>query len=119
MNVLLTFDVELWCGGWADLDRNFPDAFTRYVYGRSSKGDYALPATLQILSEYGLRATFFVEPLFAYRFGVEPLREIVGLILAAGQDVELHLHSELTDEATPAILEFQSTRRPYLSHYSL
>ena len=77
MNVLLTFDVEVWCDGWSDLDRNFKHLFPRYVYGRSRRGAFALPKTLEILDAHGLRATFFVEPLFAYRFGIEPLAEIV------------------------------------------
>ena len=47
MNIYLTFDVEIWCGGWDDLDSRFPSSFQRYVYGRSRKGDYALPKTLE------------------------------------------------------------------------
>ena len=49
VKVYLTFDIEVWCGGWKDLDAKFPASFERYVYGRSSAGDYALPKTLEIL----------------------------------------------------------------------
>jgi peptidoglycan/xylan/chitin deacetylase (PgdA/CDA1 family) len=119
VNVLLTFDIEIWCGGWDDLDRRFPAAFDRYVYGRSRRGDYALPMTLQILKEHGIKATFFVEPLFACRFGMAPLQEIVGLIREAGQDVQLHVHPEWTDEARPPILANASAKRQHLFHYSL
>lgn len=118
MNVLLTFDVEIWCDGWSDLDGSFPKAFSRYVYGRSSRGDCALPLTLRILNEHGLRGTFFVEPLFACRFGLDRLREIVDLVVSAGQDVQLHLHPEWADEARPPLLGGVSSKRPDLSQYS-
>ncbi len=119
MDVFLTFDVEIWCDGWSDLDRKFPDAFRRYVYGRSRHGDCALPLTLRILQDHGLRGTFFVEPLFAMRFGLEPLREVVGLLLSAKQDVQLHLHPEWVDEASPPLLPAATSKRPNLSQYSL
>jgi hypothetical protein len=118
LNVFLTFDVEIWCDGWDDIDVQFPSAFARYVYGRSSKGSFALPATLEVLQEYECRGTFFVEPLFACRFGMDHLTEIVGLIRRAGQDVQLHLHPEWTDEARPPILEGSTTKRQHLFQYS-
>jgi hypothetical protein len=55
MNVYLSFDIEVWCGSWDDLDGRFPASFERYVYGRSPKGDYALPKTLEILAKNGLK----------------------------------------------------------------
>ena len=38
MNVYLTFDVEVWCNDWTQLDARFPASFDRYVYGRSARG---------------------------------------------------------------------------------
>jgi len=119
MNVYLTFDIEIWCNGWSDLDRTFPPAFDRYVYGRSAHGDYALPKTLDILNRHGLRGVFFVEPLFATRFGLRPLQTIVQLIRDAGQEVQLHLHPEWTDEALVPLIEHCQTKRQHLSHYTL
>lgn len=69
MNVYLTFDIEVWCNGWDNLDA-FPKHFERYVFGRSRHGEYALPKTLEILNRYDLKGVFFVEPLFAARFGL-------------------------------------------------
>jgi hypothetical protein len=100
LNVYLTVDTEIWCQGWENLDEVFPAYFRKYVYGPTARGEYALPATLSILGEHGLPAVFFVEPLFSARFGIEPLREMVGLILAAGQEVQLHLHTEWLDEVS-------------------
>ncbi len=119
MKVHLSFDVEIWCDGWDDLDRKFPAQFERYVYGRSAAGDFALPHALKVLRQYDLPAVFFVEPLFAGRFGVEPLREIVGLIQDAGQEVQLHLHPEWSDEIQPRPFEAAHTKRQHLSYYTL
>src|SRR5262245_19719989 len=55
LDVFFTVDVEIWCDGWDDLDRKFPSAYQRYVYGPTRDGDYALPATLKILNDHGLR----------------------------------------------------------------
>ncbi len=119
MNIYLTFDVEVWCNGWNDLDAVFPGHFQRYVFGRSRHGDYALPKTLEILNRHGLKGVFFVEPLFAARFGTEHLATIVKLIHDAGQEVQLHIHPEWTDEISPPIIENVSRKRQHLSHYTV
>lgn len=118
MNVLLTFDIEVWCNSWTTLEEDFPTSFERYVFGRSRKGDYALPKTLEILDRHGLRGVFFVEPLFAARFGLEPLATIVELIRQAGQEIQLHLHPEWTDEATTPLLPNVTAKRQHLSYYT-
>ena len=119
MNVFLTFDIEVWCNGWSDLDGAFPGSFERYVYGHSHHGDYALPKTLEMLKRHGLAGVFFVEPLFASRFGAAHLEVIVKLIRDAGQEVQLHLHPEWTDEAREPIIENCHTKRQHLSYYTL
>jgi len=118
MNVFLTFDVEIWCNDWKSLDERFPAAFERYVYGRSAAGDYALPKTLEILNRHGLRGIFFVEPLFAARFGERHLETVTRLITDAGQEVQLHLHPEWTDEIRPAIFPDKPFKRQHLFQYS-
>lgn len=119
MNVFLTFDVEVWCNNWANLDGAFQGSFERYVYGSSPHGDYALPQTMAILNRYGLKGVFFVEPLFATRFGVEYLEIIVKLIRAAGHEIQLHLHPEWTNEAKVPIIQNSSTKRQHLCYYTL
>ncbi|ADE16271.1 polysaccharide deacetylase [Nitrosococcus halophilus Nc 4] len=98
LNVFFTVDVEIWPEGWDRLDERFPGAFRRYIYGPTGRGDYGLPMTLQILNDHGLRGAFFIEALFALRFGIQPLTEIVGLIQGAGHEVHLHLHPEWVDK---------------------
>lgn len=119
MNVHLTFDIEVWCNGWTNLDSEFATCYPRYVYGHSKHGDYALPKTLEILNHYGLHGVFFVEPLFSARFGVGYLEQIVRLIDDAGQEVQLHLHSEWTDEISPPIIPNLTGKRQHLIYYSL
>ncbi|CAH9017592.1 polysaccharide deacetylase [Candidatus Nitrosacidococcus sp. I8] len=119
MNVFFTFDVEVWCNSWNSLDQDFPTSFDRYIFGRSAKGEYALPKILDTLSKYDLKGVFFVEPLFAARFGVEYLAKIVTLIQSAGQEVQLHLHPEWTDEARNALLEGVTSKRQHLTQYNL
>lgn len=119
MRVVLTFDVEIWCGSWSELDARFPSAFERYVYGRSSAGDYALPKTLEVLNRHGITGVFFVEPLFAVRFGLRYLEDIVRLIRSANQDVQLHLHPEWTDELRPLPFSGASVKRQHLYQYDL
>jgi peptidoglycan/xylan/chitin deacetylase (PgdA/CDA1 family) len=118
LTVYLTFDVEVWCNGWLDLDAKFPESFDRYVYGRSRHGEYALPKTLEILANHGLRGVFFVEPLFSARFGQAFLDTIVDLIRQHGQEVQLHLHPEWTDEIHPPLIENVAAKRQHLSYYS-
>ncbi|MBI3369388.1 MAG: polysaccharide deacetylase [Burkholderiales bacterium] len=119
MKVVLSFDVEVWCDGWDRLDEKFPASFERYVFGHSSHGDYALPKTLEIMNRHGLVGVFFVEPLFAARFGQQHLRTIVELITDAAQDVQLHLHPEWADEIQPMLIPGAHAKRQHLNLYTL
>ena len=94
VQVFITVDVEIWLGGWDRIEERFPKAFEQYVYGPTSQGQFGLPRKLNILNEYGVKADFFIEGLFASIFGINPLQEIVGLVLDAQQGVQLHLHPE-------------------------
>lgn len=119
MNVFLTFDIEVWCNDWKALDERFPAAFDRYIFGRSAAGAYALPKTLEVLGKHGLKGVFFVEPLFSARFGPRYLETIVKMIQEAGQEVQLHLHSEWTDEIRPPVFPDKPFKRQHMFHYTL
>lgn len=47
---------------------------------------------LATLAEFGLKACFFVDPMPALLYGLDPIKRVVGSILDAGQEVQLHLH---------------------------
>ena len=119
LNVFFTVDVEIWCNGWHDIDARFPAAFQNYVYGNPASGEVALRYKLQQLKEHGLHGVFFVEPLFATRFGIAPLAEIVGLIREYGQEVQEHLHTEWVCESHVPLIEAAKPRRQFLRQFSL
>ncbi|MCP5227809.1 hypothetical protein [Accumulibacter sp.] len=119
LDVFFTVDVEIWCDGWQRLDERFPHAFRQYVYGPTSKGNYGLPYQIEVLNAHGLTATFFVEPLFATRFGNEPLAEIVGLLKEGAQESQLHLHTEWVDEAREPLLPNIRGKMQHLRQFSL
>ena len=119
LKVFLTTDVEVWCGDWRRLQTRFATAFRRHIYGSTPNGDYGLPLQLKVLNDHGLRGVYFVEALFAGRFGVEPLAEVLGLISAAKQDLQLHLHTEWVDEATRPPIKAVQPKRRSLDDYSL
>ena len=119
MDVFFTTDVEIWCNGWKNIDGDFPDAFQRYIYGSTERGDYGLPFLARTLEEHGLTGVFFVESLFATRFGQEPLQEIVSILQAHGQDIQLHVHPEWADEARVPVIANVEKKRQHLHYYSL
>jgi hypothetical protein len=47
---------------------------------------------LEELGRHGLKACFFVDPMPALVYGLEPIKRVVGAILDADQEVQLHLH---------------------------
>jgi len=51
---------------------------------------------LATLAAHDLKATFFVDPMPALIHGLDPIRAVVSAILAAGQEVQLHLHPNWT-----------------------
>jgi hypothetical protein len=87
--VLLTVDTELTWRHYA------PGACWRANFERSIEpAGVGLSYQLEKLNRHGLRACFFVDPMPALLYGIEPIRRIVAPILAAGQEVQLHLHAQ-------------------------
>jgi hypothetical protein len=85
--VLLTVDTELNWGPHArgaSWQENLAVAFDPAGVG--------VPWQLERLRDHGLKACFFVDPMPALVYGLEPIRRMVEPILAAGQEVQLHLH---------------------------
>lgn len=118
MQVHLTYDIEIWADGWTDMESRLPSAFRRLTYGPPPHERGALPLNLQILRDNGLRAVFFVEPLFSYYYGLDALQELVGVIMEADQDVQMHLHPEWLDELPEEIVP-RRAKTPMLHSFSL
>lgn len=51
---------------------------------------------LAMFARHALKACFFVDPMPAMVFGLDPVRRMVETILDAGQEVQLHLHPSWT-----------------------
>lgn len=124
MRVYITVDTEVWPqhgGGWPHRplppDYGCERELDAFFLGRTRQGDFGLPFHLEMLRSRSLEATFFVDPLFSFALGIEPLRQIVGMIRDAKQTIGLHLHPEwLTDSRCRGLPAF---RGPYISQYSL
>jgi hypothetical protein len=126
LNVLITIDTEFWpwpCSkAWPDpaLPRplaGLDEAYRRDVLGHTSDDDYGLPYLLQSLRSHDLHGVFFVESLSTSAVGEPWLRRSVRQILDAGQEIQLHLHTEwLSDVAMP---ELPFEPRQNLGDYTL
>ena len=90
--VCITIDTEFSIGGaFADPAARRPIGVanvTCEVRGR----EQGLGFLLDTFARHGTAATFFVETMNVHWFGAGEMRPIVERILAAGQDVQLHLH---------------------------
>jgi hypothetical protein len=121
VKVFITVDTEVW--------PNFPDwphtplpadhAGARdidwYLHGGRSTAARGVPYQLEVLARAGLKATYFVDPMFSFALGLEPLRDVVSSIVGAGQEVGLHLHPEwLTDPRCRGLPRFAG---PLLNGY--
>ncbi|WP_298090700.1 polysaccharide deacetylase family protein [uncultured Sphingomonas sp.] len=63
------------------------------IYERSIEPmGVGLSYQLEVLRRHALKATFFIDPMPAEIFGIDPVRRMVDLVLAAGQEVQLHCH---------------------------
>jgi hypothetical protein len=88
-NVLLTIDTELL---WSPdvTRRSWQEALARSF----DPAGVGIPYQLAKLAEHRLNAAFFIDPMPALHFGLEPIKHMVSLILDAGQSIELHLHPQ-------------------------
>jgi peptidoglycan/xylan/chitin deacetylase (PgdA/CDA1 family) len=86
-HVFLTIDTELM---WRHHAAGLSGA---EIVGRSLEpAGVGIGYQLARLKEFGLKATFFVDPMPAMVHGLEPMRRVIGAVLDAGQEVQLHLH---------------------------
>ena len=90
-SVFLTIDTEIaWRHHAAGLD--LPTMFERSI----EPAGVGVAYQLEQLNRYGLKACFFIDPMPAMVYGLEPFRRLVGTICDAGQEVQLHLHPNWT-----------------------
>lgn len=89
--VFLTIDTELmWRHHVAGLDAG------TIVQRSLEPAGVGVGWQLQMLAAHGLKACFFVDPMPALVYGLDPIKRVVEAILEAGQEVQLHLHPNWT-----------------------
>lgn len=123
VDVFITVDTELWPlnhPGWParplPVDKtDFSPEFSVYFDGNTRSGAYGVPYQIHRLNHYGLKASYFVEPLFSLRAGSDLLRRMVTEIEGQGQEVQLHLHTEWLSEIQHPQLPPQF--RQHLRHF--
>ncbi len=108
--VFLTIDTEFAARHYAagfDVDE---------IYRRSLEpAGVGLGYQLQTFARHGLKACFFVDPMPAMVFGLDPVRRMVETILVASQEVQLHLHPSWT---TARLDDRSILRRDHMHDYS-
>lgn len=109
--VLITIDTELL---WQPdrLRLGWEASFARSCEPAS----VGLAYQLDMLARHGLKACFFIDPMPASLFGLDPIRRMVEPILAAGQEVQLHLHPQWSgarsDGTTDTVFELNDLDEP-------
>lgn len=101
-SVYLTIDTEYSSAlphGPSAADR--AENFARSIACVTPDGPAGIPHKLDLLERYGQRAVFFVDPMPALIWGVAAIEDVVAPILEAGQDVQLHCHTEWLEKAPP------------------
>lgn len=107
MYVYFTVDTESsMAGAWRHPERR-PLEAAKHVFCRIDNQDFGVPLLTRIMSEFGCRATYFVETLATSCLGDADTRSVFEFLLRAGQDIQLHIHPVFR-----LYSELQGSRRP-------
>lgn len=97
--VYITIDTE-YAAGFAGLGR--VENFARSIACETPSGPVGVFHQMRLLDRHGLKGVFFVDPMPALLWGRAAIEDIVGPIVAAGHDVQLHCHTEWLELAGAA-----------------
>ena len=92
LRVYITVDTETSMGGAWTNPAYAPLPLSLPVFGEYQEKSYGIPLIMDILEEYGFRATFFTEVLCASIVGRRDVEKALRMIKDRGHDAQLHLH---------------------------
>src|SRR3546814_8051654 len=90
--VVITVDTEPSLAGAFDDPTLYAPLIHEPVWGEVAGTSQALGFLVQMLRSHGLEATFFIETAHTRYFGKKAMAGYAERLIAAGQDVQLHLH---------------------------
>lgn len=105
-NVFITIDTEV----STPLSENWrttalSEEIERDIYGRTDTGELGIVHQMDVMNSYGIKATFFVEALFACEVGIQPLQRVLDAIRQYGHDAQLHIHTEWLPRLSKPLLD--------------
>jgi hypothetical protein len=92
LRIYITVDTETSMGGAWTNPAYAPLPLSGPVFGEYRAKFFGIPLIMDILEEYGFRATFFTEVFCGHILGYDQVEKTLGLIKERGHDPQLHLH---------------------------
>lgn len=102
--VLITIDTEYSSGLYKRGMHDRAANFAATIACAGSRSEAGIFHQMRVFAEHGLKAVFFVDPLPALVWGQGAVDDVVGPIVAAGHEVQLHLHTEWLEFAPDSSL---------------
>lgn len=97
--VYLTIDTE-YAAGFAARGR--AENFARSIACETPAGAVGVFHQMRLMERYGIKGVFFVDPMPALLWGRAAVEDVVGPVVEAGHDVQLHCHTEWLELAGAA-----------------
>ena len=91
MKVIFTIDTEPSIGGYFQ-DNDHTPFMDKPVSGDIHGQSEALGFLIRLFTEYGFKASFFIETVHNCYFSDKKMGHYVNLLKKADQDIQLHLH---------------------------
>jgi peptidoglycan/xylan/chitin deacetylase (PgdA/CDA1 family) len=92
LRVYITVDTETSMGGAWTNPAYSPLPVSGPIFGEYKAKSYGIPLIMDILEEFGFRATFFTEVFCGHLIGYDQVERVLRAIMDRGHDAQLHIH---------------------------